>query len=71
MIESVQNYAESLQGISIDYRRFELSWEKPWRLKRYSSKDSLDNKRITLFFDSYDELIKYICKEQENENKNA
>ena len=57
---NIEDYARSLQGVSIDFRRTEPLWPKPWRLKRYASKNSLAERRIVKYFDSFEDLTAYI-----------
>jgi len=59
-------YAARFQGITIDFRRHQPGWPKPWRLMRFASKNERDEYRLTEYFDSFPELIQYI-KENEND----
>lgn len=56
----MEAYAKRFGGISIDYRKNEPTWEKPWSLKVYANKVSNKKERIVKYFDSYEDLINYI-----------
>jgi hypothetical protein len=57
MSEEITDLAKRFNGLSIDFRRTETNWPKPWRLKVYSCKDSNDQYRIEEYFESLDDLI--------------
>ena len=61
-LSSVEDTARKAQGVSIEFRKCEPTWQKPWRLKVYVSKNSNEDKRITAYFDSHSELLGYLAE---------
>jgi hypothetical protein len=56
----IDDYADRFEGLTIDYRRHHPNWPKAWKLRRVANKNERAEFRVTEYFDTWDEVEKYI-----------